>query len=297
LQIYKVSLDAINIRSNHDSSDPCTLGIGALVTGGLLAAAGAPIFGAIFGAGGVFSLMACEPDGEYRAFYEIGGKWYFMNEWVLHGDKIQDPGILNDGLGDTGEDPRDCNALYFGVPVRVLGDPCWPFERPDLSYDRQGGRAFTVFIPSGSQFRIHVSGWEADGSDRYFGRIIDPYAFDRKEIDIKQLNEWMNDNLYTIDNFIHGADDDFIGEINIEWHNIPVFSKVTGTTIGIINPLLFEENHEHINPPITIAPGGPYVILSEGKMHKSKVGASFLNSNPNGAYSIFFRMDPLAKPG
>src|SRR5215208_76115 len=185
--------------------------------GGGVAAAGVAIdfFGVpALGIGTYYGMGACEPDGEYRAFYEVGGKWYFVNEWLLVSDQVttnSDEGILRDGLGDTGErlgdndldEPEGCPTPH--------GDPCLPFT---IVKPGTGSKEFVIYLPKGKDFKIHANGWEADGVDIHFGKIVDPHP---SRNNLQQLSNWYNDNLMNVDTFVHGVDDDPAGSIDIRW--------------------------------------------------------------------------------
>ncbi|WP_155983917.1 hypothetical protein [Paenibacillus sp. 1-18] len=111
-------------------------------------------------------------DGEYRVFVEVGGNWLFIND--LPGDDD----ILNDGLGDTG------------------GDENWGINR-----------SFIIYVPPGSDFRVHAGGWEADGINDYFGKLLDPYH----PCDVNLLRILLESAIHI---YISGGEDDSIGEIN-----------------------------------------------------------------------------------
>jgi hypothetical protein len=125
---------------------------------------------------GVYVLQTSDTlsNGEYRVFADVGGNWIFANE-------LQSPSdILNDGLGDTG-------SGHF-----------W-----------QINRQFTVIVPPGSSFRVHSDGWEADGVNDVFGKLIDPnHPCDQS------LKNWLTDNLFTESVWVNGGMDDPIGEVN-----------------------------------------------------------------------------------
>jgi len=114
-------------------------------------------------------------DGEYRLFVEVGGDWFFVNE------APRDDDILNDGLGDTGDNET------WGI-----------------------NRQFILYVPGGESFRVHAGGWEADGVNDLFGNFIDP-----RTPCSDALKNWINDNLFTETVFFNGGRDDPIGEINI----------------------------------------------------------------------------------
>ena len=114
-------------------------------------------------------------DGEYRLFVEVGGNWIFVNE-IPRVDNI-----LDDGLGDTGDDTN------------------WGIHRQ-----------FTVYVPPGGSFRVHACGWEADGVNDVFGKLLDPnHPCD------ESLKNWLTDNLFTEGVYVNGGMDDPIGQVNI----------------------------------------------------------------------------------
>jgi hypothetical protein len=115
------------------------------------------------------------PDGEYRVFAEVGGRWLFLNEKppVQH--------ILSDGIGDTGDETFDIFHEFF------------------------------VFIPPSENFRVHASGWEADGADRIFGQLTDPNSR------CEAARFFYNNYVFTFSNALWGGKDDQIGEINDVW--------------------------------------------------------------------------------
>jgi hypothetical protein len=125
-------------------------------------------------------------DGEYRLFVEAAGDWVFVNE--LPGDD----NILDDGLGTTGDDQS------------------WGIHRESI-----------VYAPPGAAFRVHASGWEADGINDVFAKLVDPnHACDA------DLKDWLNDNLFTFGVFASGSRDDPTGEVN------SVFDATNGFGVG-----------------------------------------------------------------
>jgi hypothetical protein len=113
-------------------------------------------------------------DGEYRLFVEVGGNWIFVNE-IPSVDNI-----LDDGLGDTGDNET------------------WPIHRQ-----------FKVYVPPGGSFRVHACGWEADGVNDVFGKLLNPnHPCD------ESLKNWLTDNLFTEGVWANGGMDDPIGQVN-----------------------------------------------------------------------------------
>ncbi len=122
-------------------------------------------------------------DMELRVFVEAGGSWLFVNELVS--DDVDN--ILEDGLGDSGDDTWDI-------------------------IDRRGGGVapweFTLVLPPGGSFRLHADGWEADGINEAFGNLINPNA----NCDC-QFQQEFND-LFGVETYLAGGRDDPIGEVN-----------------------------------------------------------------------------------
>jgi Concanavalin A-like lectin/glucanases superfamily len=264
-RIYKVSMDRFVINDNMDTETPCwfgfagifgtaiapLLGVGLTVgtalflaccagllqlvspevaIGGVAAGLAGPLTLTVaFGVGTYYAMGACEPDGEYRAFYEVGGKWFSLNEWLLVDDQVttnSDEGILRDGLGDTGERLGDNDIDEPEGCPEPHGDPCWPFTivNPGVPGSGPGSKGFIIYLPKGQDFKIHADGWEADGVDRHFGKIIDPNPVQvspdgtvTSPNNVQQLSNWFNDNLMNPDTFVHGIDDDPVGMTDIRW--------------------------------------------------------------------------------
>jgi hypothetical protein len=126
-------------------------------------------------------------DGEYRLFAEVAGNWLFVNELP------QDDNILDDGLGDTGDDQS------------------WGIHKE-----------FKVYVPPGFSFRVHASGWESDGINDVFSKLADPGSPCNDN-----LKHWLVDNLFTEGVFVNGGLDDPIGEINT------VCGQANGYKIGV----------------------------------------------------------------
>jgi len=123
-------------------------------------------------------------DMELRVFVEAGGNWLFLNE-------IPDvDNILDDGLGDSGDD--------LGTDGDIV--------------DKRSGQPraweFTFAVPPGGSFRMHAGGWESDGVNDAFGKLINPFANCDCEFQ-QQFND-----LFGIGTYLDGGRDDPIGEIN-----------------------------------------------------------------------------------
>ncbi|HWB64255.1 MAG TPA: hypothetical protein VG603_12140, partial [Chitinophagales bacterium] len=76
---------------------------------------------------------------EVRLFANVGSNWVFLNDFLgKHGK------ILSKGLGHTFHHKWTLN------------------------------NQFTIYVPRGKSFRVYMNGWEADGIDDLFGRLLDP---------------------------------------------------------------------------------------------------------------------------
>jgi len=172
-------------------------------------------------------------DGEYRCFAAVDGDYIFLNE--LPGDDD----ILNDGLGDTGDDQT------WGI-----------------------GRTFDITIPIGGTFRVHAGGWEADGVNDLFGRLIDPSP----RCD-QPTKDWFNNNLFSLGVVTNGGLDDPIGQINTIWR----LDAATG------------QLHLDGNPSI---PGiGAHADNSTGP-----IAHDVSDTNPNNAFTLHYTIEEAQKP-
>jgi polyhydroxyalkanoate synthesis regulator phasin len=124
-------------------------------------------------------------DMELRMFVEVGGTWLSVNE--MASDDVDN--ILQDGLGDAGDDTTDGTII-----------------------DRRGGGVapwqFTLVLPPGGNLRVHADGWEADGINGVFGHLIDPNA----ACDCTFEDEF--NNLFGVGTYLSGGRDDPLGEVN-----------------------------------------------------------------------------------
>lgn len=77
---------------------------------------------------------------EMRAFAEVGGKWFFLNE--LFGRK----NILRQGMGKSYRKRWNLNI------------------------------GFIVHVPRDAEFRVHANSWECDGIDERMGMLMDPFS-------------------------------------------------------------------------------------------------------------------------
>ncbi|MFD8302984.1 hypothetical protein ACFV29_11635 [Streptomyces sp. NPDC059690] len=169
-------------------------------------------------------------DGEYRAFAAVDCNYVFLNE--LPGDD----NILDDGLGDTGDDQT------WGI-----------------------GRSFDIVVPFGGAFRVHAGGWEADGVNDVFGRLIDPSP----RCD-QQTKDWFNDNLFSSEVARGGGLDDPIGQVNTVWR--------VDTASGELH---LEENA---------------AVLGVGEHRDSSIGQispDISDTNPNNAFTLHYTINQV----
>jgi hypothetical protein len=166
-------------------------------------------------------------DGEYRIFAEVAGNWVFLNDFA------EAANVIKGGLGDSEENKT--------VELDLV---------------------FTVYVPPGHQFRVHASGWEADGADLLFGDLHNPRA-----PCTESLKDWLNTHLFNEDAYLSGCLDDPTGEIN------SFYSE--GNQFG--NRLL-----NHVDP--SKAPGpDPYKIV------KDPCGDTF----QFGSFQLYYRTEEL----
>jgi hypothetical protein len=172
-------------------------------------------------------------DGEYRCFAAVDADYLFLNE--LPGDDD----ILNDGLGNTGDDET------WGI-----------------------GRSFDITVPLGGTFRVHAGGWEADGVNDLFGKLIDPSP----RCD-QPTKDWFNDNLFSTGVAVNGGRDDPIGQINTVW-------RVDATTGQL---------HLDGNPS----------VLGIGEHRDSSSGftvSDISDTNPNNAFTLHYTIQETQRP-
>jgi hypothetical protein len=117
-------------------------------------------------------------DGEWRLFAQVGSKWFFLNEI-----------------------PRVSNILG-GSEGATYGD----FGDGESSVINRG---FQVYLPPGASFRIHTDGWEADGIDNIFGRLVD-----QNHVCDPALKSWLNNNMFSYSVGLAGCRDDPVGKVN-----------------------------------------------------------------------------------
>jgi hypothetical protein len=118
---------------------------------------------------------------EFRVFMDVGGNWLFLND--LFGTKKD---VLDKGLGKT-----------YRRNFKIEDD-------------------FYINVPSGKDFRIYVTGWEADGMDLSFGHIVDDHS--PCNADTKQMLH-KSDKLNLKQVALHGCLDDHFGDA-AAWHKV-----------------------------------------------------------------------------
>jgi hypothetical protein len=116
---------------------------------------------------------------EFRVFMDVGGQWVFLND--LYGTKKD---ILNKGLGKT-----------FRRNFKI-------------------NKHFTLYVPKGKDFRVYVTGWEADGMELSLGHVVN----DNSPCDenTKQMLR-KSDAINLKQTVLHGCLDDMFGEAAV-WH-------------------------------------------------------------------------------
>ena len=123
-------------------------------------------------------------DMELRVLVEAGGTWLFLNEI---------PGvdnILDDGLGDSSDS--------LGTDGDIV----------DYRSGQPQPWAFYLLVRPGGSFRLHAGGWEADGVNDAFGKLINPFSNCDCNFESKFNDE------FGIGTYLDGGRDDPIGEIN-----------------------------------------------------------------------------------
>lgn len=110
---------------------------------------------------------------ELRIFFNVGSDYIFFNEFATKSKEI-----MRWGLGKT---------------MRRL----WKVNQ-----------SFDLLVPYDRRFRVHAGGWEADGTDKILGHILNQYGSCDKD-----LKEWVNDEM--LDAWpvgLSGCEDDNMGE-------------------------------------------------------------------------------------
>lgn len=128
---------------------------------------------------------------EIRIFFNVGSDYIFFNEFA---SRKKD--ILRRGLGKT------------------------------IKRHWKINQSFNLLVPQNRKFRVYAGGWEADGTDKVYGHIIDQFSPCEKE-----MKDWINDEM--LDAWpvgLAGCEDDNLGE-SFQYHsplNLP-----SDTTIQI----------------------------------------------------------------
>ncbi len=110
---------------------------------------------------------------EVRLFASVGNEWIFVNDFFARKGKI-----LSRGLGKTYKHRWTLN------------------------------NEFTVCLPRGKSFRVNMSGWEVDGVDMLYGKLLDPGAPCNRK-----TKHTFKASSFTATMFLRGCLDDYYGEI------------------------------------------------------------------------------------
>ncbi len=124
---------------------------------------------------------------EIRVFFNVGSDYIFFNEFAT---KKKD--ILRRGLGKT------------------------------LKRHWKVNQTFNLLVPHDRKFRVYAGGWEADGTDKVFGHVIDQFSPCNKEV-----KEWINDEM--LDPWpvgLSGCEDDNLGE-SYQYHTTSTLNADT----------------------------------------------------------------------
>ena len=157
---------------------------------------------------------------ENRMYVDVGGNFIFLNEFANSND------ILKRGFGKTRKKK-------------------WGFNNE-----------FTLYIPHNAEFRVSAHGWEADGVDKIFGRIIDNYSPCTPETK-KLINKMMIDPSPV---GLGGCLDDPLGNA-FKFHRLNDFSGKYAD----------------------------YVVQSDGKYHED--GCPCASFSPKNIFSISYRVE------
>ena len=111
---------------------------------------------------------------EIRLFASVGSEWIFVNDFFPKKGKI-----LTKGLGKTYKHKWALN------------------------------NEFTVCVPRGTSFRVNMSGWEVDGVDMLFGKLLDPGSPCNRKTKMQ-----FKKNSFNFTMFLRGCYDDDFGEIS-----------------------------------------------------------------------------------
>lgn len=112
---------------------------------------------------------------DVRLFANVGSDWIFLNDYHERRGKI-----LTRGLGRTRKKKWELN------------------------------NEFTVYVPRGKNFRVYMSGWENDGIDRLFGKLLDPGSPCNRK-----TKHFFRNAIFSVWNMLFkGCMDDEFGEIS-----------------------------------------------------------------------------------
>jgi hypothetical protein len=180
--------------------------------------------------------------GLYRLFVEVGGEWACLNEFAAAAD------ILNDGFASSGDegDTWDVN-----LPFDVYVGPLELGEPPPT-------------------FRVHASGWLANGVDELMGNLLDPNS------SCESINTWANDKLLTLGMLKNGGGDEPTGFVHSFYNQ--------GNNFGLGGR---GEPREHVDPS-RYRGGGPDRTTFDNY--------SIWDIDPNDQYRLYYRIEeiPLA---
>jgi hypothetical protein len=122
---------------------------------------------------------------EVRLFASVGNDWIFVNDFFPKKGKI-----LTKGLGKTYKHHWTLN------------------------------NQFIVCVPRGKSFRVNMSGWEVDGVDMLFGKLLDPGSPCNRK-----TKHTFKASTFTFVMFMRGCFDDNYGEIT-KLHNYNNLGKI-----------------------------------------------------------------------
>jgi hypothetical protein len=110
---------------------------------------------------------------ELRMFANVGSDWIFINDFFPKKGKI-----LSKGMGKTYKHRWNLN------------------------------NEFTLYVPRGKSFRVFMSGWEDDGIDMLFGKLLDPASPCNRK-----TKRWFKNSVFSVKNMLfQGCMDDNFGE-------------------------------------------------------------------------------------
>jgi len=111
---------------------------------------------------------------EIRLFTNVGSDWIFVNDFFAKKGRI-----LTRGLGKTYRHRWTLN------------------------------NEFIVCLPRGKSFRVNMSGWEVDGVDMLFGKLIDPSSPCSRK-----MKRFIKNSSFNSTMFWRGCLDDYYGEMS-----------------------------------------------------------------------------------